>query len=591
MATIVIATAICVPAIPGSELWGESLESGAVNSLSAASTTRLTAVIVDAGTGDTLHARCNVVDCYNATHFPPAGTAFYYISRGGYFYTEGIFDVDLPCGFSVVRIGHGPEYESIEAGVNLGLNDTTIVFELVRIADMRSNGWISGDCHTHSNHQGGEYGLIPANALLMGKAEDLQIVNCLDNEYFFTGSADPCSDEDCIIYMTEEFRSDIYGHMGLLGLSSTVLPFWERWWPMTTDIADSVHQQPGAIVISAHPISSENFDDWSDWPQNGIARAVPVDIIEGRIDAFEILSYSNCHAGRELDLWYRILNCGFRLPACGATDACMNRIYTEPIGGFRTYVHMPDSAFTVHAWAACIAAGRAFATNGPLITSFEIDGALPGDTLNLASLEESYDGSLAVSCAHPLDRAEIVRNGEVVQTFEFGGDGLSLDTTFTISVDESSWIAARVYGVNGLWYPVGDSLFAHTNPVYVYQFGTPVLVKEDALYFVWWIDDLMAIIESDGDFNDPLDSLVVIDRLETARQYYLDLAFPMSPSERSDVPQFPILMQNVPNPFNASTFIQFTIPETAGGRRIDIDLATLGNSNFSLIMRFFLLIL
>ena len=574
LAIIGIAAALGVPTIPGSELFGETIESVETSGpgLSADTTTRLTAVIVDAATGDTLHARCNVVDCYNATHFPPAGTTFNYTSRGGYFYTEGVFDVDLPCGFSVVRAGHGLEYESIEAGVNLGLNDTTIVFELVRIADMRDGGWISGDCHIHINHEDGHYGLIPANALLMGKAEDLQIVNCLDNDYFFTGSADPCSDDDCIIYMTEEFRSDIYGHMGVLGLSSEVLPFWSRWWPMTTDIADAAHQQQGVIVVSAHPISSEDFDDWSDWPQNGIARALPVVIIEGRIDAYEVLSYSNCHAGRELELWYRILNCGFSLPACGGTDACMNRIFTEPLGGFRTYVYMPDSAFTVHAWTARLAAGRTFVTNGPLITSFSIDGALPGDTLNMSGSSKSYDGSLAVSCAYPLDRAEIVRNGEVVETFEFGVDGYSLDTTFTISVDESSWLAARVYGANDFWHPVGDSLFAHTGPVYVRKLGMPVLVKEDAISFVSWIDDLRTIIVTDGDFSDPLDSL------ETARQFYLDLAFPMSPSEREgdDVPQLPVLMQNVPNPFNASTFIQFTIPETAvaaGGGRIGVNLA------------------
>jgi hypothetical protein len=580
LATIIIAAALGFPAIPGSEFLGETLESEetAGNGLTLDSTTRLTAVIVDAGTGDTLHARCNVVDCYSANHFPPPGTTFNYTSRGGYFYTEGIFEVDLPCGFSVVRIGHGPEYEPVEAGINLGLNDTTIVFELGRIANMRDGGWISGDCHLHINHQGGQYGLIPANALLMGKAEDLQIVNCLDNDYFFTGSADPCSDDDCIIYMTEEFRSDIYGHMGLLGLSSEVLPFWSRWWPMTTDIADAAHQQQGAIVVSAHPVSSEDFNDWSDWPQNGIARALPVDIIEGRIDAFEVMNYNNCHAGRELELWYRMLNCGFHLPACGGTDACMNRMFTEPLGGFRTYVHMPDSAFTVHAWAAGIVAGRTFVTNGPLITSFEIDGAFPGDTLNMSGVSKSYDCSLSVLCAYPLERAEIIKNGEVVESFEFGGDGLLLDTTFTILVDESSWIAARVYGANDFWHPVGDSLFAHTNYVYICKFGMPVLVKEDAISFVSWIDDLRTIIETDGEFNDPLDSLVVIDRLETARQFYLDLAFPMSPSEweGGDVPQLPVLMQNVPNPFNASTLIQFTIPETAvtaGVERIGVRLA------------------
>ena len=97
LAIIGIAAALGVPTIPGSELFGETIESVETSGpgLSTDTTTRLTAVIVDAATGDTLHARCNVVDCYNATHFPPAGTTFNYTSRGGYFYTEGVFDVEV----------------------------------------------------------------------------------------------------------------------------------------------------------------------------------------------------------------------------------------------------------------------------------------------------------------------------------------------------------------------------------------------------------------------------------------------------------------------------------------------------------------
>jgi hypothetical protein len=563
--------------IYGSDLEGETLQSRekSLHAESMLESLRLTVVVEDSGTGDTLHARCNVVDGYSVTHYPVPGTSFAYYSLGGYFYTNGVFSVDLPCGFSVIRLGHGPEYEPLEAGVNLGVNDTTIVLELNRIADMRANGWISGDTHIHINHDGGQYGLIPSNVFLMGKAEDLQIVNCLDNGYFFTGAADACSDDECIIYMTAEFRSDIYGHMALLGLSSPVLPYWCRWWPMTTDIADSVAVQQGAITVSAHPISSEDFMNWGDWPETGIGRALPVDIIGGNIHGFEVMSYSNCHAGRETDLWYRILNCGFHLPACGATDACMNRWDTWPLGGNRTYVYMPGEDFDTHAWLAGIAAGRTFATNGPLITGFEVDGAMPGETLYFSSPGKSLSGSVAVTSAFPLDRVEIIKNGEVATSFAIGGSESSIDTTFSIWTDESCWLAARVYGANDEWYPVGDSLFAHTSPLYIHRFGMPVLVKEDAIYLYDWIGDLMSIIETDGEFSDPLDSLTVLDRLETAREYYLDLAFPLSPAYRDagDTPGLPILMQNVPNPFNASTFIRLKIPESSAGGRVSVELA------------------
>ena len=543
----------------------------AANSASVAST--LTCVVVSEATGDTLAARCRITDTYSNVYYPPLGTVFRYNWWGGFFYTDGIFPVELPPGEYRFRIGHGFEHVPADTSIVMGSSDTTIVLCLEQVVDMEGFGWYGGDCHLHINHGESYYGLVPANAHLFGRAEDLRIVNCLDNDYFFTGGPDPCSTEECIVYMTEEYRSGVYGHMGLLGLEELVSPVSSFWWPTTWEMADSTHLQENTLVISAHPVSSEDFADIYAWPGSGLARALPVDIIEGRIDAFEVMSYSNCHGGIELEMWYRLLNCGFHLPGCGGSDACMNLIDTAPLGGYRTYVFVGGTPFTSDGWFDGIRAGRTFVSNAPLITDFGIEGAGPGEFLNVSAAGESLDGTLAVTCAYPLGRAEIVRNGTVVQTILFESGASSIDTSFTIFVDEGSWVAARVYGPKDSWLPVGDSLFAHTSPVYLPMLGQGAAAQGDALYMAGWVEDLGQLVEAEGSFPDTLKRDLVLDRIAAARQHYLDIAFPTSDSvwERGNPPLVG-LTQNSPNPFNASTSFECFVDPLSTAAGVDVTL-------------------
>ena len=536
-------------------------------------TATLTCVVVDGAAGDTLAARCRVSDAYSIVYYPPPGTVFHYTWKGGFFYTDGVFSIDLPPGEFRFRIGHGFEYEPIDALVVMGSNDTTVVLGLDRIVDMEGLGWYGGDCHLHINHGGGYYGLVPANAHLMGRAEGLRIVNCLDNGYFFTGGPDPCSTEECIVYMTEEFRSSLYGHMGLLGLEEEVPPYSSVCWPTTWEIADSTHTSENTLVVSAHPVSSEDFDNIYGWPGSGIARALPVDITEDKIDAFEVMSYSNCHGGIELDMWYRLLNCGFFLPGCGGSDACMDLIESMPLGGYRTYAAVSETPFSCNGWIEGIGSGRTFVTNGPLITDFGIEDFGPGENVGVVGGGETLNGTLTVECVYPLSRVEIVRNGEVVWTALFETGAGSIDTSFSLFVDESSWVAARVYGPNDWWLPVGDSLFAHTSPVYLTVQGSEMAVKEDALYMVYWIGNLKQLVEDECSFPDTLKRDLVLDRIGSARQYYLDLAFPTSDAEgEGGYPPLVNLMQNVPNPFNAATTFECVVNPFYTGGSIEVAL-------------------
>jgi hypothetical protein len=535
------------------------------SSLDAATSVVLNCTIIDASSGAPLAARCRVVDASGLNRFPFGLTSFYHSGGGGYFYTAGSFSCTLAGGGVVVTVKHGFTYRESVTALQVRA-DTSIVIGLERIVSLDSLSLYPGDTHVHINHAGGFYVLDPEDALLMAGAEGLSMVNCLDNGYYFTGAAASCSTPECFVFMSEEARSSCYGHFGLLGLHSLVEPEFSTWWPMAMDIADSVHAQDGALVIAAHPVSSDSFWQVEAWPGSGIARELPVDCISHRIDAMDILSYSNCHdGGIELDMWYRLLNCGFRIPASAGTDACMNRLDSYPLGGFQTFVRV-DGPLSPESWFEALAAGRTFVTNGPLITRFEIARCASGDSMRFARPVATIPGKVSVRSAFPVDRIEIVQNGAPAVTMLIEPPRGSVDTSFSLPLSESSWFAARVRGPKQGWITAGGFLFAHTSPVYLRVGDGRILERDDAEFFEYWVEDLELLAHAKGQWPDTARSSRVFRELAAARFWYAALKREDLPSGDEGHPELPSALRclNAPNPFSDGTVIAFTVPAAAG---------------------------
>jgi hypothetical protein len=539
------------------------------SSLNAGSTVNLHCSIVDAANGTPLSARCRIVDSAGKNRYPPPSTSFYHSASGGYFYANGSISCAVPAGPTTLTLKRGIEYREVSLSLNMTA-DTSIVIGLERIVSMDMLGWFSGDAHTHINHAGGYYILDPEDALLMAGAEGLNIVNCLDNSYYFTGAPASCSTPERIVFMSEEMRSSSYGHYGLVGLKSLVLPVSSIWWPLAMDIADSAHAQQGALVIAAHPSPTTDFIQVEAWPGSGIARELPVDCISRRVDAIDVMSYSNFQSGGvDLDMWYRLLNCGFRIPASAGTDATANRLDSNPVGGFRVYVRTGDDGFRADSWFEGLAAGRTFVTNGPLITRFEVGGRASGDSCFYAHPGAVVSGRVSMESAYPIDRIEIVRNGGVELTLRLQPSRSSVDTSFSFSLQESSWIAARVIGAKRGWIVPGDSLFAHASPVYCTVADQPILVRDDAAYLAQWIEDLDLLVRAKGQWSNPSQSARVLGELAAARSWYEELAYGSVVEAGGALRNAPpaLSCRNSPNPFSGATVIEFDVsvdPSRAG---------------------------
>lgn len=538
----------------------------------------VTIYVLDAASGDTITARHSILDSAGAIKYNPfvLNDIIVHLYEDGYYYTEGQTPFFPDPGMLQVRVGKGLEWDVVNDTVWIA-GDTTFTHSLSRLIDMKTFGWYSGDCHMHINHSGGFYGLNTLSLHRVARGEDLNVSHGLDNSYFFTGAVDPTSTADHLVYMSEEYRSDTYGHVDLLGLTSLITPTFSRWAPMLIDIADSARAQ-GALVVAAHPVTTNDPFDVTNWPGTGYARELPIGLLYDAFDAFEVMCYSNEPGdGIELNTWYHALNLGFRLPPVAGTDSAINRLADAPAGAFRTYAYLGSDSLTFTNWTGAVDAGRTFITNGPLFTDFRVNGAFPGDTLATSGTPLALSIDISLFSRLPVDRVELVVNGTVEQTVEPGSPFASLDTTLSLMANESAWVAVRASGVESDWHVIGDTLFAHTAPVYVSIGTDPVTDLAAANFFIDRLNDFQTVVITEGDFESAQDSLRVTAEIENALAYYGGFtATDAGPGVGHPVPvPSGLNLLAAPNPFRDRAVIGIDVPATKSGIPTLLDVRVL----------------
>jgi hypothetical protein len=256
-------------------------------------------------------------------------------------------------------------------------------------------------------------------------------------------------------------------------------------------------RQQGGAVTYAHPGYAPTFDGAS-------MREMPVDLALGVIDAMDVLS--NNPEEVAVEMWYRLLNCGFRLGISAGTDSFTNVADHYVPGGGRVYAR-PDGPFTYESWLAAYKRGRTFATNGPMLT-LRVNGSEPGDELELAQAPATVRVEAKVASAVPVGTLELVVNGRP-QPYRS-----------SLVLDRSSWIAARV---KGPWHRMilnDAAAFAHTSPVYVKLAGNPIRSREDADFWIDWIDKLAERTRQRGRFSNQAQQDEVLALFQKARAIY-----------------------------------------------------------------------
>jgi hypothetical protein len=394
---------------------------------------------------------------------------------------------------------------------------------------MRLDGWTSGDLHTHMNY-GGHYRATPATLALQARAEGLSVVeNLIVNKEdrvpdigYFTGRPDPISTGDLLILHDQEFHSSWWGHLGVLGLTDhLVLPDYAGYagtpaaslFPDNAAVAAEAHRQ-GGLAGYVHPFDS--YPDPAD-TTTPLTDGLPVDVALGVVDYLEVVGFSDHLATSRV--WYQLLNCGFRLPAGGGTDAMTNFASLRgPVGTNRVYVRSAPPLDRGR-WYAALKAGKSFATNGPLL-QLSIGGREVGSELNLPPGSHRLPVRATLRSIVPIDHFQLIGNGAVVADLPLAGDRTQLDTTFTLDVTQSGWYLLRAYGDRAI-EPVLDIYpFGTTSPIYVTTGGAPVRSPADAEYFLRWLDRLASAAAAHDGWNSSAERREVLDRIRRAREEF-----------------------------------------------------------------------
>ena len=203
---------------------------------------------------------------------------------------------------------------------------------------------------------GGAYHNTPSRLAFQARAEDLDLVeNLIVNkegripDIAYPVGRDPASTAATIIVHDQEFHTSVWGHLGLLGLRDHVLlPGYAGYAgtaaaslaPTNAEVAD-LGRAEGAVIGYVHPFDSD--PDPADTTKP-LTAEFPVDVALGKVDYYEALGFVDDPMATA-HVWYRMLNCGFRLPAGAGTDAMANFASLRgPVGMNRVYVHTGGAA-------------------------------------------------------------------------------------------------------------------------------------------------------------------------------------------------------------------------------------------------------
>jgi TolB protein len=444
----------------------------------------------------------------------------------GYFHTTGASVVRVPAGLVTIEASRGPEYRVMKNTVEIRPESTTTVrIALERIADPGARGWTSGDLHVHMNY-GGSYRASPATLALQARAEGLSVVenlivnkeNRIPDVGYFTGRPDPVSSDSFLLVHDQEYHTSYWGHTGVLGLTrNLLLPDYSGYvntavaslYPDNAVVSDLAREQ-GALFGYVHP-----FDELPDPARHDVplTTELPVDVALGKVDYYEVMGFSDHHASARV--WYRLLNLGYRIPAGAGTDAMTNFASLRgPVGTARVYVQS-GRPLDHRRWLDALKAGRSFVTNGPLL-EFSVGTTGIGGELRLPG-RRRLEFKVSLRSIVPVDHLEIVRNGAVVSEIALPGDRTRADTTISLQVTESGWYTLRAWSAKPA-EPILDLYpFATTSPIYVIVGNQPIRSRNDAEYFLAWIDRLEEGARAHAGWNTDAEKLLVLGNIARAR--------------------------------------------------------------------------
>jgi hypothetical protein len=232
-----------------------------------------------------------------------------------------------------------------------------------------------------------------------------------------------------------------------------------------------------------------------------MAQELPFDTVVGpTYDAIDILmkpQEREVHR-RAVELWFMLLNRGYRIAATASSDTTFDNPGGGVPGMVRVYTRIegPPDLTSI---ARAMKAGRNFITSGPLLL-LEIGRHNPGDVVKgEKKLNARLRAWSSGQFGDRLSKVELIRNGEIVRTWEPTDGGTNFEAHWTVVENGTAWYIARCYGAT-------DDQIAITNPIYFEgsDYRAPEAVKARVTGIVRdsesgaALDGIVEVIEMDG---------------------------------------------------------------------------------------------
>ena len=448
-----------------------------------------------------------------------------------YFHCPGECEVTVPVGETYVTAWRGVEHTPVRQRVDTqkgSANSVILALQPLQLPDWAPRS-VSADLHVHMNY-GGHYRNTEENLIEQARAEDLDVIYNLivNKEQRIPDIArfDPATRRDAsgiTIFRNQEYHTSYWGHLGLLHLQRYLTPDFSAYqhsaltspYPHNGVIADLVHKQ-GGLVGYVHP-----FDTVPVPETESLTNAMPVDVALNKTDYIEVVGFADHKATAEV--WYKLLNLGFRVPTGSGTDAMANYASLRgPVGMNRVYL-ATDGNVEPAALKSALKEGRTFATNGPQL-ALDVAGNAPGATMIVPAGGQTVSYRAALRSPVAIDHFELVQNGRVVARHRLGKGRTQADVSGKLKLTQSGWIVLRA------WNDAADPLildlypYATTSPVYVSVGGAATNSPADAQYFVHWLDRTIAAAAGRTDYNDERERRETLEYLQAARAVYVQKA-------------------------------------------------------------------
>lgn len=405
----------------------------------------------------------------------------YYSHLPGFFTGEdGSFEQELEPGRYTITVHHGIDYVSQEFEVEIGEAEGVGIEAFLKPwYPLREEGWYNGGGHCHlyteTEHDTGMLAKVRQICLAQG-------VDFLCAAQGWAGYSDTSwrdgyreySDERFIFHYGSEMPKYRTGHTWWIGQTSTrgyfrqtmdenyeekyyqsehgtAWSFDELKFPYIPDVevVQQFRKADNAVAIIPHPTSWwwQKRGDIEKYTTN-VCSYLSFGLLAGKIwDGLVVMGYNHDHYIYQ-NLWFHILNQGYRMPAISELDGGLGKNDRFYYGSMRTYYHI-DGDFTIQKIADAVRRGETFVTSGPVIMA-DIDGSYgmgsvisPGMRSRTMHIEALASGDTDDYLSYVV----VYRNGEIHTLRDLRKEKpRRFEEDITIDEEGEAWYVVKAYG-------------------------------------------------------------------------------------------------------------------------------------------------